>query len=205
VNESFAFRVFAADTYTESIKVTVNRVPRIKESEFHILAPSYTGAGRTSMLGPPEALSGPAGSEVVVDVKLDKSAEALWYKGSGDWVPFENHDGLWTAKTQLQQAESYKIEVKAPGFDERIEIAEGPILAQQDRRPEVEFVTSELSRRVNLGERLRLDIQAYDDFGARRIYVTHKSVRTGSSETTVESWDSAGRNRLCYRSNRSTR
>ena len=189
VAESFAFRVFAADTYTESTRVTVNRVPRIKESQFHILAPSYTGAERISTLGPPEALSGPVGSDVVVDVKLDKSAEELWYKDSGDWIPFQNKDGLWTAKTKLLQAESYQIEVKAKGFDRRIKIAEGPILAQQDRRPEVEFVTSDLNRRVNLGERLRLDIQAYDDFGAKRIYVTHKSARPGSSEQTVKSWD----------------
>jgi hypothetical protein len=192
VDESFAFRVFAADTYTQSVKVTVNRLPRIKESQFHILAPSYTGGGRMSMLGPPEALAGPAGSEVIVNVKLDKSAEELWYKGAGDWVPFENKDGLWTTKTQLQPAESYKIEVKANGFEQRIKIAEGPILTQQDRRPEVEFVTSELNRRVNLGERLRLDIQAYDDFGAKKIYVKHKSVRTGSSETTVGKWDYEG-------------
>jgi len=192
VEQSFAFRVFAADTYSRSIKVTVNRVPRIKESEFHILPPSYTGKERISILGPPEALSGPVGSEVIVDVKLDKSAEGLWYKASGQKVSFENNDGLWTAKTDLQQAGSYQIEVKARGFKQRIEIAEGPILAQQDRHPEVEFATSELSRRVNPGERLRLDIQAYDDFGARRIYVTRKSVRTNDSETTIKRWDYTG-------------
>ena len=97
---------------------------------------------------------------MVVDVKLDKSAEELWYKDSGDWIPFQKKEDLWTAKTKLQQAETYQIEVKAKGFDKRIKIAEGPILAQQDRPPEVEFLTSDLNRRVNIGERLRLDIQA---------------------------------------------
>lgn len=189
VDDSFAFRVFAGDTYSQSVKVTVNRVPRIKESQFHITAPSYTSGGRMSIFGPPEALSGPAGSEVAVDVKLDKTAEGLWYKSAGDWIPFKNKDGLWSAATQLQPAESYQIEVKAPGFDKRIKIAEAPVLAQQDRPPQVEFVTSELTRRVTLGERLRLDVQAYDDFGARRIYVKHKSARVGSAETTLETWD----------------
>ena len=189
VDESFAFRVFAGDTYSESVKVTVNKVPRIKESQFHITAPAYTGGGRMSMFGPPDALSGPVGSDVVVDVKLDKTAEELWYKGSGDWVPFTNKDGLWSTRTKLEPAESYKIEVKAPGFERRIKIAEGPILEQQDRRPEVEFVTSELTRRVNLGDRLRLDVQAYDDFGAKRIYIKRKSARAGSAETTLETWD----------------
>ncbi|MHC4508733.1 MAG: hypothetical protein ACYTAO_07210 [Planctomycetota bacterium] len=192
IPESFAFRVFAADTYSRSIKVTVNRVPRIKESQFHILAPSYTGRERISTLGPPEALAGPAGSEVAVEVKLDKSADELWYKGAADWVPFENKDGLWTTKTRLEQAESYRIEVKAKGFDQRIKIAEGPILAQQDRTPEVEFATSELNRQVTPGERLRLEIQAYDDFGARRAYVTQKSVRADSSAATIKSWEYEG-------------
>jgi len=192
VNESFAFRVFAADTYTPSTKVTVNKLPRIIESEFQILAPSYTGTERISLLGPPEALSGPAGSDVTIDVKVNKSAEGLWYKDSGDWISFENSGGLWRAKTKLRQAEFYQIEVKAKGFEKRIKIAEAPVLAKQDRRPEVEFVTSDFNRRVNLGERLRLDIQAYDDFGAKRMYVTHKSARTGSSETTIESWDYQG-------------
>jgi len=192
VPESFAFRVFAADTYSRSIKVTVNRLPRIKESQFHILAPSYTGREQISIPGPPEALAGPAGSEVVVEVELDKSADELWDTGAGDWVPFENKDGLWTAKTQLEQAESYKIEVKAKGFDQRIKIAEGPILAQQDRPPEVEFVTSELNRQVTPGERLRLDIQSYDDFGAKRVYVTQKSVRADSPPATIKSWEYEG-------------
>jgi hypothetical protein len=192
VNESFAFRVFAADTYTPSTKVTVNKVPRIVESEFRILAPSYTGTERISLLGPPEALTGPAGSDVTIDVKLNKSAEGLWYKDSGDWIAFENNNGLWRAKTTLRQAGSYQIELKAKRFDKRIKIAEAPVLVQQDRRPEVEFVTSDLNRRVNLGQRLRLDVQAYDDFGAKRIYVTHKSARTGGSEKTIESWDYLG-------------
>jgi len=192
VGESFAFRVFAADTYTRSIKVTVSKVPRIKESQFHILAPSYTGRQRISTLGPPEALAGPAGSDVTVDVKLDKSTEELWWKSSGDWVRFENSNDLWTAKTKLEQAGAYQIEVKAKGFEQRIKIAEGAVLVQQDRPPEVEFVTSDLNRQVSPGDRLRLDIQAYDDFGARRIYVTQKSVRAGGDETTIKSWDYEG-------------
>jgi len=192
VRESFAFRVFAADTYTPSIKVTVNRLPHIKESEFHITAPAYTGAAPVSTLGPPEALAGPAGSAVAVNVKLDKSAEGLWFKDSGDWIAFENNNGLWTAETQLRQAGSYQVQVKAKGFDQRIKIAEGPVLVQQDRPPEVEFVTSEFSRRVSLGERLRIDIQAYDDFGARRIHVTQNSVRADSSAQEIKSWDYEG-------------
>lgn len=192
VAESFAFRVFAGDTYSQSIPVTVNRVPRIRESEFHITPPSYTGVAQFRTIGPPEALSGPAGSALVVDVKLDKRAEALWYKGSGNWTAFEKKDDLWTTRTELLPAESYRIEVKAPGFERRIEIAAGPILAQQDQRPKVEFDTTRLTRRVYPGQRLRVGIQAFDEFGIKRIHVRLRSARPGSTETQIEEWDYPG-------------
>jgi len=188
VQRPFSFRVFAADTYSRNIKVSVNTVPRIKESQFHILPPAYTGLGRVSTLGPPEAVSGLADSQIVVDVKLDKYAEGLWWKALDETIEFKNIDGLWRAETQLQRAGSYQIEVKGPGLDRHIAIASGAILSQQDSVPEIELVPAERGpvktpRRfasqtrssggtVNPGERLKLDIQASDDFGIGEIYIT---------------------------------
>jgi hypothetical protein len=192
VSESFAFRVFAGDTYSHSIPVTVNRVPRITESEFHITPPAYTGVEPLRTLGPPEALAGPVDSAVVIDVKLDKRAEELWYKGAGNWTAFEKEDDIWTTRTQLLSAESYRIEVKAPGFERRIEIASGPILAQQDQRPKVEFDTTQLTQRVYPGQRLRIGIQAFDEFGVKGIRVRQRSTRPGSTETQIEDWEYPG-------------
>ncbi len=192
VSESFAFRVFAGDTYSQSIPVTVNRVPRIKESEFHITPPAYTGVAPLRTMGPPEALSGPTDSAVVIDVKLDKPAEELWYKGAGDWIAFEKKDDLWTTQTRLLPAESYRIEVKAPGFEDRIEIASGPILAQQDQQPKVEFDTPNLTQRVHPGQRLRVAIGAFDEFGVKRLTVRQRAARPGSTETQIEAWDYRG-------------
>ena len=107
VERPFAFRVFAADTYSSSIKVMVNTVPRVKESQFHVSPPAYTGLEQVSSIGPPETLSGLVDSQVVVDVKLDKQAEGLWWKTPDKTIEFKNVDGIWRAETQLKRAGSY--------------------------------------------------------------------------------------------------
>ncbi len=192
VDRPFAFRVFAADTYSSSIKVMVNTVPRIKESQFHISSPEYTGIGKISTLGPPEAVSGLAGSQVVVDVKLDKQAERLWWKAQDKTIEFKNVDRVWRAETKLQRAGSYQLEVKGPGSDRRIAIASGSILLQQDSVPEIEFVDTDRSLTVNPGERLKFDIQASDDFGIGRIYVTLGQIQANSPAKTIENWEYEG-------------
>jgi len=179
-------------------------VPRIKESQFHISSPAYTGAGKVSTMGPPEAVSGLADSQVVVDVKLDKQAEGLWWKAPDKTIEFKNVDKLWRAETQLQRAGSYQLEVKGPGSDRRISIASGAILLQQDSVPEIEFVPgnagsdqtrfqrADQSLTVNPGERLKFDIRASDDFGIGRIYVTLGQMQASSPAKTIESWKYEG-------------
>jgi hypothetical protein len=192
VDRPFAFRVFAADTYSSSIKVMVNTVPRIKESQFHVSPPAYTGLGQVSSIGPPETLSGVADSQVVVDVKLDKQAEGLWWKTPDKTIEFKNVDGVWRAETQLKRAGSYQIEVKGPESDRRITIASGAILLQQDSVPEVEFVDTEQNLTVTPGERLKFDVQASDDFGIGQIYVTLGQMRANSPVETIKQWKYEG-------------
>ena len=192
VDRPFAFRVFAADTYSSSIKVMVNTVPRIKESQFHVSSPAYTGVGQVSTIGPPEAVTGLADSQVIVDVKLDKQAEGLWWKTPDKTIEFKNVDRVWRAETQLQRAGSYQVEVKGPRSDRRIAIASGAVLMQQDSVPEIEFVDTDRSLTVNPGERLKFDIQASDDFGIGRIYVTLGQMQANSPAKTIESWKYEG-------------
>jgi hypothetical protein len=192
VGRPFAFRVFAADTYSSCIKVMVNTVPRIKESQFHISSPAYTGLGQVNTIGPPETVSGLADSQVVVDVKLDKQAEGLWWKTPDKTAEFKNVDGIWRAETQLKRAGSYQLEVQGPESDKRIAIASGAVLLQQDSVPEVEFVDTEQNLTVNPGERLKFDIQASDDFGIDRVYVTLGQLRTNSPVETIQQWKYEG-------------
>jgi len=192
IERPFAFRVFAADTYSSCIKVNVNTVPRIKESQFHISSPAYTGLGQFSTIGPPEAVSGLVDSQVVVDVKLDKQAEGLWWRSPEKTVEFQQVDNIWRAETQLKRAGSYELEVKGPKSDRRVKIASGAILLQQDSVPEVEFVDTEQNLTVNPGERLKFDIQASDDFGIDKVYVTLGQLRANSPAETIQQWKYEG-------------
>jgi hypothetical protein len=167
-------------------------VPKILESQFHISPPAYTGLSPVSTIGPPEAVSGLANTQIAVDVKLQKQAEALWWKALDDTIEFRNVDGLWRAETQLHRAGPYQIEVKAPGVDRRITIASGAMLLQQDGVPEIEFVNTERSRTINPGERLKFDIQAYDDFGIGQILVTLQQVHANGASETIKSWKYEG-------------
>ncbi len=192
VDRPFAFRVFAADTYSSCIKVMVNTVPRIKESQFHVSSPAYTGIGQVSTIGPPEAVSGLADSQVVVDVKLDKQAEGLWWKTPEKTVEFQRVDNIWRAETQLKRAGSYQLEVRGLESDRRITIASGAVVLQQDSVPEVEFIDTEQNITVNPGERLKFDIQASDDFGIGQIYVTLGQMRANSPVETIQQWKYEG-------------
>jgi hypothetical protein len=192
VARPFAFRVFAADTYSSCIKVMVNTVPRIKESQFHITSPAYTGLGQVSTIGPPESVSGLADSKVFVDVKLDKQAEGLWWKTSDQTIEFEQADGLWRAETRLKKADSYQVEVKGTESDKHITIASGAVLTQQDSVPEVEFVDTEQNLTLNPGERLSFEVQASDDFGIDKVYVTLGQLRANSPAETIEQWEYEG-------------
>ncbi len=192
VDRPFAFRVFAADTYSSCIKVMVNTVPRVKESQFHISPPAYTGMGQVSTMGPPEAVSGPVDSQVVVDVKLDKQAEGLWWKTADKTIEFKNVDSIWRAQMRLQSAGSYQLEVKGLESDRRIKIASGAMLLQQDSVPEIEFVNTEQNLTVTPGERLKFDVQASDDFGIGQIYITLGQMRANSPAETIQQWKYEG-------------
>ena len=180
VKRSFAFRVYAADTYSRSVRVTVNAAPRIKESLFYVLPPAYTGSGRVSIPGPPGAVSGLAQSRIEVEVKLDKRAERLWWKESNDTtIDFEYEAPVWRTVTTLNQAGPYQVLVKGRGIDRHIRIAEGTITLQRDRPPEIDFVTLERSRKVDPGDILKLDLEASDDFGISEIFATVRPARDG--------------------------
>ena len=184
VDRSFAFRVFAADSYSPSIKVPVNRVPRIAESQFHISPPSYTGLGPVSTAGPPGAVSGLAGSKLAVDVKLDGPAEGLWWKAFDRTIAFAKKDQTWRAETQLTGAGAYEIAVKRQGVDKRITIASGSVLLQQDSVPKVQFEQRHRDHTVNPGQRVKFDIRAADDLGIAQTYVTLRQMRA-DSETQI--------------------
>jgi len=191
VRNSFAFRVRAADTYTRSIKVDVTRVPRIKESQFRITPPAYTGMGVIEALGPPETLSGLPGSKVEINLKLDRQAEAVYWKTQTDEITFDNTDELWRARTTLDKGGSYAVKVKDAEVDKPVAVATGMIIVEQDRVPQVHF-EGERSRQVAPGERLKLEIRASDDFGIDRLYVTLQPLDESKEPDEIKTWKYEG-------------
>ncbi|MCU0915402.1 MAG: hypothetical protein MUC88_12675 [Planctomycetes bacterium] len=192
VNRSFMFRVFAGDTYSANVQVTVNRIPRIAESHFRVAAPAYTGLAVVDSMGPPEPLSGLRDSETLVTVRLDKEAERLRWRTPQETIDFEPIGGQWQAKTRLRQPGTYEIDVGVSEASKDVTIASGAILLRQDGVPQVEFETESNRLLVDPGQRLQLPIRASDDFGIRHLQVTLRQSQADSNSVVLQEWTYEG-------------
>jgi len=209
INRSFAFRVFAGDTYSSNLQVTVNRIPRIAESHFRVSAPAYTGLGALDSLGPPEPLSGFPDSQAQVTIRLDRKAERLRWRTTDETIEFEQVQGQWQAKTRVAQPPAagdrttpegggatkpgmYEIEVRASETAKDVTIASGSIFLRQDAPPQVEFQTESNRLLVDPGQRLQLPLRASDDFGIRQLQVTLRAGQTDSDPVTLKEWTYEG-------------
>ncbi len=192
VNRSFEFRVFAGDTYSPNIKVTVNRIPRIAESHFRVTPPPYTGLEAMDSMGPPEPLSGLPDSPVFVTIRLDKKAERLRWKTAEETMEFEQVEGQWQAKTRLRKPGTYEIDVRASEAAKDVTIASGSIFLRQDAPPQVEFDTQSNRLLVDPGQRLQLPIRASDDFGLRQLEVTLRQSQADGNSASLQKWTYEG-------------
>ena len=192
VNRSFEFRVFAEDTYSPDIKVTVNRIPRIAESHFRVTPPPYTGLDAIESMGPPEPLSGLPDSEALVTIRLDKKAEHLRWKTAEETIEFAQVEGLWQAKTRPQKPGTYDIDVQTSEAAKPVTIASGSIFLRQDAPPQVEFETDSNRLLVDPGQRLQLPIRASDDFGIRQLQVTLRQAQADSNPAILQEWKYKG-------------
>ena len=191
VRHSFAFRVFAGDTYTHSIPVRVIPAPKIVESRFYITPPAYTGEETHERPGPPHSVRCLPHSKLGIEIKLDRASEKLQWQWSQGNVDFESTDGLlWKANVEIGNAAgSYDVEVTGKELGRSVRIASGSILPMDDRRPDVRFVETPMSRAVMPGERLALQIEASDDYGIGELQVTSRPAYGGSLPEIVRQWE----------------
>ena len=190
VSRPFAFRVFAGDTYSSSVEVSVSRIPRIAESHFRVTAPAYTGLEDFDSLGPPEPLSGFPGSEVLVTLRLDKQADRLLWKTGDQRIEFEKSGDEWQARTRLREPGRYEIHCRPTGMEAEVMIASGAILVQQDGAPQVAFDRDRLL--VDPGQRVHLGIRASDDYGLQDLQVTVKEDSPAGESRVLETWSYTG-------------
>jgi len=190
VRRSFAFRIFVRDTYTRSIQVTVNPAPKIKESAFYITPPDYVAGATRQQAGPPHPVKCLPNSKLGIEIKLDKPVEWLKWLPSEGKVDFEKIDDVtWKVNTNVgDSADTYDVEAKGGDLAEPIRIATGTIMLKTDRKPQVRFVDTPMSRIVTPGDRLPLLIEARDDYGIAELKVTARPAYGGSRPETVREW-----------------
>ena len=190
VRHSFSFRVFVRDTYTRSIQVTVSPAPGIAESRFTITPPAYVAQEPREEVGPPQSVKCLPNSKLGVEIKLDKAAEKLRWLWSAGEVDLQNTEGLkWQANIDVGAvAGTYDLDVKGKDLDRSVRIATGSVLLMTDRKPEVRFVGTAMSRTVVPGDRLALQIEAEDDYGTGAMEVTARPAYGGSLPVTVRDW-----------------
>ena len=190
VRRSFAFRIFVSDTHTRSIQVTVNPGPKIAESSFSITPPAYVARETREQAGPPHPVKCLPRSKLGIQIKLDKPVDWLrWLSQEGE-VDFEKIGDLtWKASLEVgHSAGTYDVEAKGKALGKPMRIATGTIMLKTDRRPQVRFVDTAMSRIVMPGDRLPLRIEANDDYGISELVLTARPAYGGSRPKTIREW-----------------
>jgi len=194
VRRSFAFRIFVRDTYTRSVQVTVNPGPKIAESCFYITPPAYVAEETREEAGPPHPVKCLPRSKLGIEIKMDKPVE--WLRWLPAWLPqdenldFEETEELtWKTNVEIgNSAGAYDVEAKARRLEKPMRIATGTIMLKTDRKPQVRFVDTAMSRIVTPGDHLPLRIEAEDDYGIGDLKVTARPAYGGSRPKTVREW-----------------
>lgn len=194
VRSPFAYAVFSPNVQvsTPSVRVGVFRTPRIAAAQFIVTPPDYTGSAAAVRPGPPDILSGLAGSRVRAEVTLDQAVDRLFWESTAGRSEFERLGGpegrSWTAETQLTSAGAYLIEAEVEGLKHRSSVATGGTQLRDDLPPHV-AIAGELSRReLVAGERLKLEILGADDFGIAWLSVNMRRPEGGETRV-LRRWE----------------
>ncbi len=189
VRRPFAFRVFAADTYSRSIQVGVNTAATMAGSQVWVTPPAYTARDEAQAGSLADTIAVLPGSTIRVRARLSKAAEGLWWITTAGEQPFNQKDekDWWECGYEVAGNDTWQLMVKGVGIDRRIQIGEGAINLVQDRAPQVAFGGSG-NYHADPGERLKLDLTALDDYGLAWLRVTIRPARTEETPTVLKEW-----------------
>jgi len=193
LRRSFAFRVFAGDTYSRSVRVRVMPLPKLKDSVFRLTPPAYTGLKTESLPGPPAAVAGLPGSRLEVDIQTDRQVASVEWQTT-DTLAFIPVGERWVAGTVIGSAGPYRVVARDKATGKTVPLAAGELALRADNAPEIDFLTEDRNRFVSPGATVVLELLARDDFGVRQIVV---SVRTPEQEDAasgrlVKEWSYVG-------------
>jgi hypothetical protein len=186
VRRSFAFRVFGFDTYTRSLRVHVQPLPRRKGAECRLTPPSYTGLKPAPIAGPPATIAGLPGSQLEMRFDVQPAVAGVTWADAGQTTALAVVNGMWTGQAPLELAGPYAV---AAG---PVVLARGTIRLESDNAPEVDFVTEDRNRFAAVGGTVKLEVQARDDYGLRTIQITARPAEQESAPVILKTWTYIG-------------
>jgi hypothetical protein len=128
--------------------------------------------------------------ELVMTVEPAVSS-ATWNLGSNR-IPFALRGREWQMAGLITGAGEYDIEVAAPGLQRSVSLVRGAVRLETDQPPEIEFLTADRNRLVNVGSIVRLELQASDDYGVRAIEITARTPDQDQALRVLKAWTYLG-------------
>ena len=189
VQSPFAFRVFAGDGYTRSVRVQVRPQPHISNPQFLVTPPAYTGRKPQPQPGPPAAVSALPGSTLQVSFRVQPAIDSAQWSQSGGPVEFQFDQAAWTARMTITNAGPYEISARMGGADGPVRLAGGNVQLLADNPPQVDFVTEDRNRVVQLGQTVTVDLAASDDYGLAEVHVAARLADKEDGGAVVKKWD----------------
>ncbi len=183
-----SFRVFAGDSFTRSIQVKVLPLPQLKDGQFRIAPPAYTGLKPQVVAGPPAPVSALPGSGLEISFRTEPAIESATANLAGKIIAFDRSGSSWKATATVTNAGAYEIFARCRDSAEPVTLVRGDLRLLPDNPPEVDFVTDDRNRIVQFGQTLAVDVAARDDFGLADISVVARPVEKADAGTVVKRW-----------------
>jgi hypothetical protein len=164
----------------------------LKDGQFRITPPAYTGLKPQVVSGPPAPVSALPGSGLEISFKTEPAIESANVNVAGQIISLNNSGGIWKATATVTNAGAYEISAHCSASAEPVTLARGDLRLLPDNPPEVDFVTDDRNRVVQFGQTLTVDVMARDDFGLADVSVVSRPVEKEDAGTLVKRWSYLG-------------
>ena len=188
VRSSFSFRVFAADTYSRSIRVRVAPAPRIATSQCRVTSPWYTGSRTKPVLGPPNPVECLPDSQLLVEVEMDRQCRSLFWRTADGVLDFNRTGDKWQVQSRVKRGGPYDVEAHADDLDKQIVVASGVVSLLADEPPSIDILDAVANRTVTPGEMVKVKVRGHDHYGLRDIRITVRPALGGLEPRVLRTW-----------------
>jgi len=192
VHAPFAFRVFAGDSYTRSIRVDVRSLPHLKDAVTKVTPPAYTGGKLQTLPGPPAPIAGLPGAAAAISFVVEPSVQEVEWSQGTTHLACQSSGGRWSAQVGITNGGPYEIRARTSRGGPWASLVRGDVQLLRDNPPEVDFVTQDRNRVVQFGQTLAMEVGARDDFGLAEISVVARPTDQTEGGVVVKKWSYLG-------------